>query len=314
MKVRAISLEQINIDGGTQQRAAIDQEHVEELAEVLKAGVELPPGRVYQDGSTYWLSRGFHRYHAHRTAGRSSMSVEVYSGTLRDAILDAVGDNADHGLKRSNADKRKAVLTLLKDEKWGAWSDNEIARRCHVSPPLVAKLREALTINIYSDNPAGAIKKRVFTSKHGKSTEMKTGGIGKRKDPAKPAPEKAESTPPKPDIPVLDELEAATCDRAADTMQGMPWEGYNSTIDRIIALLQEAKELTLGLADSKGTDRAFTGWIDAKRYRIFFDGAISTMAGQRVVNWASQAEAAKLEGGRNFLYACEVRKRKRGVA
>lgn len=72
------------------------------------------------------------------------------AGTRRDAILYAVGANATHGLPRSNADKRRAVETMLRDEEWVVWSDREIARRTQTSAPFVAKVREETTVNIYS--------------------------------------------------------------------------------------------------------------------------------------------------------------------
>lgn len=40
-------------------------------------------------------------------------------------------------IRRTNADKRKAVLTLLNDEEWGDWSENRIANTCAVSRTLV---------------------------------------------------------------------------------------------------------------------------------------------------------------------------------
>ena len=40
--------------------------------------------------------------------------------------------NADHGKRRSNADKRRAVEMMLKDSEWGKWSDREIAAKCAV--------------------------------------------------------------------------------------------------------------------------------------------------------------------------------------
>jgi len=33
-------------------------------------------------------------------------------------MLFTISVNADHGLPRSNADKRKAVMTLLQDPEW----------------------------------------------------------------------------------------------------------------------------------------------------------------------------------------------------
>jgi hypothetical protein len=80
----------------------------------------------------------------------------------RDAILYAVCANASHGLKRTNRDKRNAAMTLLKDPKWSAWSDGEIARRCAVTQQFVSKLRSSLT-TVMSKPPAV----RTYTTKHG---------------------------------------------------------------------------------------------------------------------------------------------------
>jgi hypothetical protein len=65
----------------------------------------------------------------------------VRTGTLRDAILYSLGANRDHGLRRSNADKRKCVMTLLEDFEWGDLSVNEMARICGVSPQLVTAVK-----------------------------------------------------------------------------------------------------------------------------------------------------------------------------
>ncbi|HEV3448349.1 MAG TPA: hypothetical protein VG099_27180 [Gemmataceae bacterium] len=54
-----------------------------------------------------------------------------------------------HGLPRTNADKRKAVLLLLADVEWSQWSDGQIARRCQVSQVFVSKLRKGASHNGY---------------------------------------------------------------------------------------------------------------------------------------------------------------------
>ena len=46
---------------------------------------------------------------------------------------------------RTNADKRRAVETLLRDEEWARWSDREIARQCGVSPSSVSAYRAQLS-------------------------------------------------------------------------------------------------------------------------------------------------------------------------
>src|SRR4051794_27961438 len=44
-------------------------------------------------------------------------------------------------MRRTNEDKRRAVLTLLNDPDWARWSDREIARQCAVTHPFVSSLR-----------------------------------------------------------------------------------------------------------------------------------------------------------------------------
>ncbi|MCJ2074231.1 hypothetical protein MKK68_00955, partial [Methylobacterium sp. E-016] len=93
----------------------------------------------------HWLAEGFHRFNAAREAELETIACEVRPGSLRDAILHSAGANATHGLRRSNADKRRAVLILLEDDEWSTWADREIARRCAVDNKTVARLREELT-------------------------------------------------------------------------------------------------------------------------------------------------------------------------
>ena len=75
-------------------------------------------------------------------------------GTLRDAILFSVSANASHGLRRTNEDKRRAVLTLLNDPTWVQWSDREIARHCRVGADLVGKMRPQVVTVVSDSEPA----------------------------------------------------------------------------------------------------------------------------------------------------------------
>jgi hypothetical protein len=47
--------------------------------------------------------------------GLVEIDADVRQGSLRDAILCAVGTNAEHGLRRTNRDKRNAVDAELQD-------------------------------------------------------------------------------------------------------------------------------------------------------------------------------------------------------
>ena len=141
MERKLLGIDVIRIDGGTQCRAEISQDKVNEYAELVESGVSFPAVKVFFDGVSYWLADGFHRYHAHKQAGQGSISADVEKGIARDALLYAIGANADHGLPRTNADKRKAVQTMLDDFEWQDWSNAEIARHCKVSVTLVSSMR-----------------------------------------------------------------------------------------------------------------------------------------------------------------------------
>jgi hypothetical protein len=205
-ELKQIAIDSIRIDGGTQMRAEIDQVTVTDYAERIE---ELPPSIVFDDGAAIWMGDGFHRFHAHRKAEKKKMLCEVRKGTQREAILFALGANHAHGLKRSNADKRKAVETMLNDEEWAKWSDRKIADASQVSQPFVGEIRKA-HLKTFSDAQPRT------TERDGKKYEMDTAGIrdsnkarAKPEDPDEFFPKRAEkngkSEPTKPAEPVKDE-------------------------------------------------------------------------------------------------------------
>lgn len=144
-ETQTLRLDQIRIDGGTQPRVAIDEQVVADYAEHYRNGVDLTPIIVFLDGATYWLADGFHRYWAIRKIDRDAIQAVVHQGTQRDAILHSVGANADHGLRRTAADKRKAVLTMLEDKEWSAWPHTDIAKACGVSREYVCRLAGSMS-------------------------------------------------------------------------------------------------------------------------------------------------------------------------
>lgn len=141
--VQELLLSKLRLDGGTQPRVALDEETVGEYADAIADGAQMPPLKVMFDGSTYWLYDGFHRFFGHKEAGEAKARCEITQGTRRDAVLASLGANDTHGLRRSNADKRRAVEIALADEEWRELSDREIAKLCHVSHTHVAEVRRA---------------------------------------------------------------------------------------------------------------------------------------------------------------------------
>lgn len=184
VQLAPIPLSRIRLDGGTQPRVAIAEDVVKEYAEALLSGVTFPPPDVFYDGADYWLGDGFHRYHAAVAAGAEVLTCAMRFGTRRDAVLFSVGANRTHGMRRSNDDKRKAVLTLLNDEEWGQWSNAEIARKCGVDTSTVDKWRSR------SLPDSGSEKPRSYTSKHGTKATMNVSNIGGKSEKTKDAIDK----------------------------------------------------------------------------------------------------------------------------
>ena len=187
-----IAISQVRTDGGTQSRAAINAATVTEYAEAMAdPATVFPPIIVYFDGSEYWLADGFHRLEAWRQLGRSEVPAEIRQGDRRKAILHSVAANSAHGLRRTNDDKRRAVLTLLEDAEWSHWSDRQIAEQCRVTHPFVGRLRASLTGNVSSEKPEPV---RTYTTKHGTEAQMNTAAIGgsKADQETQPVVKKAE--------------------------------------------------------------------------------------------------------------------------
>lgn len=138
-----LPIERIRLDGGTQSRAQINMAVVAEYAEEMQAGAQFPRPTVFHDGQSYWLVDGFHRLYAHKQAFPGyPMWVEVQDGTQQEAIWESLKQNLSHGLRRTNADKRKAVETAL--IQFTSKSDSEIAKQCGASHTTVQNIRKEL--------------------------------------------------------------------------------------------------------------------------------------------------------------------------
>ena len=153
-----IPLASITTDEASQARVKIRPGVVRAYAQAMtqqrsEGGLRFPAVVLFTDGQHYWLGDGFHRILAARAAGLTDFPADVRPGTQRDALLYSISSNAEHGLPRTNADKRKAVLLLLADAEWGQWSDGQIARRCQVSQVFVSKLRKGASHNGYEMKP-----------------------------------------------------------------------------------------------------------------------------------------------------------------
>jgi len=145
--MQELLLEKIRTDGGVQSRERVNPEYVTELADLIKGGKKLPPIEVYGDGgSAVWCADGFHRILAHQQAGKRTIRCNVHKGTKADAIWASCAANQEHGLRRTNADKRHAVEMALKARP--TMSNRALADHVGVDNVFVGTVRrQVLTVS-----------------------------------------------------------------------------------------------------------------------------------------------------------------------
>lgn len=155
--LRDVPLKQILLDDKVQMRQRLDQAAVQDYADAMEAGAEFPPVIVFhRAGGPMYCADGFHRILAARKLKRPTIRAEVRDGGRREAVLYAAGANAAHGVRRTNADKQRAVTALLLDKEWVKWSDTELAKRAAVDRSTVTRYRELLgkerDLRVYIDS------------------------------------------------------------------------------------------------------------------------------------------------------------------
>lgn len=134
MKTQSLSIDLLRLDGDTQSRTAVHEDTVAEYAEIIAAsGSQWPfgPVEVFHDGSSYFVSDGFHRTLAANKAGRASVPCVVKKGTAREARISGMLANDQHGLRPSAADRRFNVNWLL--DTFKTMTQAEIAKNTGAS-------------------------------------------------------------------------------------------------------------------------------------------------------------------------------------
>jgi hypothetical protein len=141
MPTKVLAIDLIVALPSVQPRKELNKDALARYEESYKAEGKpvLPALRVFYDGETYLLSRGFHRLKAAIGAKRASLECEIMEGVEFDAILDAMADldNLECGVPFTNEDKRKSVIGLLDHPNCKGWSQLQISESAHCSKSLV---------------------------------------------------------------------------------------------------------------------------------------------------------------------------------
>lgn len=198
--LRLIDPVSLRLDPEIQPREKMDLDTINDYAGDMEEGATFPPVVAFEDDAgQLWVADGFHRTNAARVSSREVIAVDVRLGSRRDAMLYAVGCNAEHGFRRTNADKRRAVERLLGDSEWSLWNSSAIGRRCGVSHTFVDNLKIQRRSATVADRPVET-EQRTVERQDGTRYEY----------PVKPrheAPEPVASAPKPPTRPTADDIE-----------------------------------------------------------------------------------------------------------
>ena len=237
-EVRDLDIYQIKIDREIQPREGLDDERIKLFQELYldkdKESEPPPPLTVFHDAAdSFWLSDGYHRYHAALAAlsegGPCMLPVEIHEGDRRDAFLYAVRVNGKHGKELTRQEKRNAVCRMVLDSEWSKWSVRKIARHTGTSIGLVSNVRSELqSQNATVHDEQCASSRTVEYERSGKKQTMKAGNIGRAGRKSKTKTETT-ATPPASlempqDEPITDGAEIST---AGDGQEAETTSGFD---------------------------------------------------------------------------------------
>jgi ParB-like chromosome segregation protein Spo0J len=105
---------------------------------LLESQAELPPIIVHRQ--TMRVIDGMHRLRAACLAGRDTIDVRFFDGSVEDSFVQAVMANNKHGLPLSLADRKAAATRIVTSHPH--WSDRTIARVAGLAPKTVGAIRK----------------------------------------------------------------------------------------------------------------------------------------------------------------------------
>lgn len=136
----------------------INKGYVDELAEKLKDGVDLPPIQVAvyteEDGKkSYFMTDGNQTYRACQLAKKShSVEITAYD-TLADALADQLKRNLTHGLRITAGQRDARIKELITKHNW---STSQVADSVGMSKASVSRIYRGVQ-NVTGTGQRGAV-------------------------------------------------------------------------------------------------------------------------------------------------------------
>lgn len=142
-ELRKVPVSELELHPRCQGRETLTRDAIDEYAEAYEAGVTLPPPSVFECDGRLLVVDGFHRTAAAVKASVTWLRVEVVGeGDIDDAAWAAAAANRTHGVRRTNADKRRAVRMALECGIGLESSNRVVAEHCGVHHATVARVRQ----------------------------------------------------------------------------------------------------------------------------------------------------------------------------
>jgi transposase len=150
----------------------------------MKEGVQFPPIVVFEIDGKNCLSSGQHRYHAHKLNGALQIDSVVKQGTVDEAWMFGLQDNATHGHKPSKRDNENAVRRITKHPIYGGMTNTQIAKVLGVTAMTVGRIKKKIQDELDATDTV-----KTYTDKNGNERKVDTAKLVTKKKKPEPEPE-----------------------------------------------------------------------------------------------------------------------------
>ena len=230
----------------------IDDDHVQDLMHAQLEYGESEWQERWQ--GTLIITEDFHVVDGHHTleAARNNfgddhcVKFEVRGKTFRDAYFLATGTNASHGKRRSNEEKRLAVLRWLEDDDMKEWTDGCIAKHCYVAGSTVTRISDELVQNMSYTRPT----KRKYLGISGNTVWIETAEIGNGSESS-----------PQEELPLQEAI-----DEAKSEALHAEWVTISLKIDKCLERLDFKHLLSTSLIRRLKAPRETVAWTEDAHY------------------------------------------------
>jgi FtsZ-binding cell division protein ZapB len=122
----------------------LDQDIAVDYAAKMKEGAVFPPIVLFKIDNKIYLSSGRHRLEAHKLNAALEIDALIKDGSMDDAYLFALQDNAHHGHKLSQRNITEAVRRMMNHPVWKDWTNTTIAKLVGVTAMTVGRIKKKL--------------------------------------------------------------------------------------------------------------------------------------------------------------------------